>query len=99
MVALISRQSQAKTLAQAPVPQEDLTRKEEMAEAWKAYRGKFPKPLQVAANQPDDNVIANRCAPIVDKGASFLFGQVLKIACDQQDFMDGLWGNDDKRMM
>jgi hypothetical protein len=78
-----------------------------MLEAWKAYRGQFPKPLKISPAQPDDNVISNRCAPIVDKGVSFLFGQVLKIeATDEtvetdtqkQEFLDGLWGDDDERM-
>ncbi len=89
---------QAKTLAQAPVPQEDQQRKEAMKEAWKAYRGALQKPLKVEADQPDDNVLSNRCAPIVDKGVSFLFGQVLQIECDEQDFIDGTLGDDDDRM-
>lgn len=88
------------SLAQAPIPQADMDRKHAMKEAWKAYRGDFPKPLKVRADQPDDNVISNRCAPIVDKGVSFLFGQVLKIECDEQEqaVVDGLWGDDDDRM-
>lgn len=109
------------TLAQAAIPRADQERKECMKEAWKAYRGEFQAPLKVEANQPNDNVISNRCAPIVDKGTSFLFGQVLKIeASDEaaddeddatqgsaneedtsspiQDFLDGLWGDDDDRM-
>jgi hypothetical protein len=95
------------SLAQAPLPQVDADRKQEMRNAWKAYRGDFQKPLKVSANQPDDNVITNRCGPIVDKGVSFLFGQTLKIeASDEtaqpdatiQDFLNGLWGDDDDRM-
>src|SRR5258708_250186 len=90
--------SQAKTLAQAPVPQADLDRKEQMAKAWKAYRGEFLPPLKVAANQPDDNVISNRCGPIVNKGVSFLFGQNVQLECADQKFVDGLWGDDDDKM-
>src|SRR5258706_15308793 len=88
----------AKTLAQAPVPQADLDRKEQMAKAWKAYRGEFLPPLKVAANQPDDNVISNRCGPIVNKVTSFLFNQPLAIVCADQGFADGLWGDDDDKM-
>lgn len=89
---------QAQSLAQAPISQAEQDRKRQQDEAWKSYQGEFQKPLKVAANQPDDNVLSNRCAPIVDKGVSFLFGQVLKVECDEQDFMDGLWGDDDDRM-
>jgi hypothetical protein len=66
-------------LAQAPIPQADQERKQEMAEAWKSYKGRLQDPLKVGKDQPNDNVKSNRCAPIVDKGVSFLFGQVLKI--------------------
>jgi len=93
-----SPQQQAQSLAQAPVSQAEQNRKQQMGDAWKAYQGEFQKPLKVAANQPDDNVLSNRCSPIVDKGVSFLFGPVLKIECDDQDFVDGLWGDDDERM-
>ena len=109
----VQQQINSSTLAQAPVPHEDQERKRRMTEAWKAYRGEFQRPLKVKANQTDDNVISNRCAPIVDKGVSFLFGQVLKIEATNeatngdksaskptpiQDFLDGLWGDDDDRM-
>src|SRR5579875_420761 len=116
------------TLAQAPTPQADLDRKRMMKEAWKSYRGDFQDALKVGKDQPNDNVKSNRCAPIVDKGVSFLFGKVLKIeASDEaqddedeatvappvpgqpvkkptpkptpiQDFLDGLWGDDDDKM-
>ena len=98
VTALQSYQGQAKTLAQAPVPQDDLERKREMDDAWKAYRGKFQPPLKVAPNQPDLNVISNRCSPIVNKGVSFLFGQELKIEAPDQDFIDELWGDADDMM-
>lgn len=86
------------SIAQAPMPQEDADRKRVMKDAWKAYRGELPKPLKLGADQADDNVTANRCSPIVDKGVSFLFGQVVKIEAQHQDFIDGLWGDDDERM-
>ena len=95
------------SLAQAPVPQADQERKRRMKEAWKAYRGEFQKPLKVDKDQPDDNVIVNFCGPIVDKGASWLFGQPVKIEVvgeagkdetPYQDFLTGMWGDDDDKM-
>src|SRR5258708_7257177 len=96
--ALQSYQGQVKTLAQAPVPQDDLERKRQMQDAWKAYRGEFAPPLKVEKDQPDLNVITNRCGPVVDKGVSFLFGQVVKLLAADQDFLDELWGDDDDKM-
>ena len=107
MIAIAREQQTPQSLAQAPIPQVDQERKRAIRDAWKAYRGEFQRPLKVAANQADDNVISNRCAPIVDKGVSFLFGQVLKIEAtdetaqpktEEQDFINGLWGHDDDRM-
>ena len=106
-----SRMSQPQTLAQAPTPRADLERKQRMLDAWKSYRGEFQPPLKVVADQPNDNVVSNRCEPIVNKGVSFLFGQELKIEATEeatdttgqgetplQDFIDALWGDDDERM-
>ena len=89
------------SLAQAEMPQADRDRKLDMQNAWKAYRGNLQKPLKVSANQPDDNVLSNRCAPIVDKGVSFLFGQVLKIEAEDDvanEYLKNVWGDDDDRM-
>jgi hypothetical protein len=95
------------SLAQAPTPQADLDRKRLMKEAWKAYRGEFEPPLKIEKDQPDDSVICNFCGPIADKGASWLFGEPVKIeATDEtstdeskiQDFLDGFWGDDDDKM-
>lgn len=109
------------TLAQAPMSQDDADRKRQMKVAWTAYHGELPKPLKIANDQPDDNVMSNRIAPMINKIVSFLFGQVLKIepsrqslGFDQSDsavdvmealdkqgyaaFIEGLWGDDDKRM-
>ena len=66
------------SLTQAPVPQADLERKRQMKDAWKAYRGEFDDPLKPDSDGLNDNVISNRCAPIVDKGVSFLFGQPIR---------------------
>lgn len=107
MIAAPLQQPTTLSLAQAPCPHADDERREHMKQAWKAYRGKFQKPLKVKPNQPDDNVISNRCAPIVDKGVSFLFGQVLKIEATnetatpdtkKQTYLDGVWGGEDERM-
>jgi len=113
----------AQSIAQSKPSQADLERRRHIHHAWEAYRGKLPQPLKVSADQPNDNVLANRCAPIVDKGVSFLFGKQLKIeaateaqkqakdAADEaglpeapkketptQDFLDGIWGDDDDKM-
>ena len=49
--------------------------------ARKAYRGdwKGRQALKVLANEPDDNVNVNRCGPIVEKGASWLANQEIKL--------------------
>lgn len=93
----------AQSLSQQAPTQRDQQLKTQMKEAWNAYRGDLPNPLQVRANQPNDNVKSNRCRPIVDKGVSFLFGSVLKIdspnASPQiNDFLSHFWGDDDDRM-
>src|SRR5579885_1924751 len=91
------------SLAQSPPSQADAERLQHMKAAWKAYKGDFSKPLKVTQGKIDDNLLSNRCAPIVDKGVSFLFGQTLKVEgtdgnTDIQDTIDGLWGDDDDRM-
>jgi hypothetical protein len=102
-----SQQTTMQMLAQQPTPQADLERQRAMRDAWKSYRGEFGDPLKVGRDQLNDNVISNRCAPVVDKGVSFLFGQPLKIeasdetptgSSDIQDYIDGLWGDDDDKM-
>jgi hypothetical protein len=102
-----NQQTTVQSLAQQPTPQADLERQRAMRDAWKSYRGEFGDPLKVGRDQLNDNVISNRCAPVVDKGVSFLFGQPLKIeasdetptgSSDIQDYIDGLWGDDDDKM-
>lgn len=79
--------------------------------AWKAYRGdwKGSLPLKVDAGAPDDNVLVNRCSPIVDKGVSFLFGDApeLKVMdktgkkdgpSAAQDALDAALGDEDDLM-
>src|SRR5579863_2239191 len=90
MVAMPTRTTEptATSLAQQPTPQEDVQRRHRIHAAWKAYRGELPKPLKVKDNQPDDNILSNRCAPIVDKGVSFLFGKVVKIEASDEATQD-----------
>lgn len=90
---------------------EQQSRQQAMREAWKAYRGEWGAgPLRVEGNEPDDNVRVNRCAPIVDKGVSFLFGKVVKLTLEDLDggsdgaadplqvWLDAAWGDDDDKM-
>src|SRR5258706_3089416 len=98
VTSLQTYQAQAKTLAQAPIPQADVERKEQMGKAWEAYEGKFADPLETKKGEINKNVKPNKIAPIVDKGVSFLFGQDLKIEIQDQEFIDELWGEDDDKM-
>jgi len=98
VTSLQSYQGQAKTLAQAPVPQADVERKEQMGKAWDAYEGKFADPLETGKGEINKNVKPNKIAPIVDKGVSFLFGQDLKIEIQDTEFIEELWGDDDEKM-
>src|SRR6185312_2656359 len=59
-----------------PDPTEaDLQRRKEIDRAWCAYRGEFPDVFKTPNGQASDNVRPNRCAAIVDKGVSWLFGK------------------------
>jgi hypothetical protein len=99
---------QPEKLATAPTPAHDIAHRAQMTLAWKSYRGELPKPLKAQKGQPDDNVLSNRCQPIVDKGVSFLFGQTMKIDINgmgnqAQEWLDHAWGaasisDDDDRM-
>jgi hypothetical protein len=106
-----SQQNQTKTLAQADIPHDDQVRKRQMERAWKVYEDEFVKPLKVEKGEIDHNVISNRCAPIVDKGVSFLFGETIKIEPGKrtgddtekpdkgkEDFLTGVWGDADDMM-
>lgn len=76
----------------------DTTRRKTMQAAWDAYYGRFPKPLKVTRAGMDDNIIVNKCRPIVDKGVSFLFGQGVNFDYDNRDtsktaqkWLDSCW--------
>lgn len=50
---------------------------------WQYYGGEQALPLRVKQGQPDDNVIINLYAYIVDKSVSFLFGKELEFQLAQ----------------
>src|SRR5215472_2466273 len=84
--------------------EQDKKRCEAIEHAWKAYHGDLNKPLKPMPDQPDDNVMSNRCKGIVQRGLDFLFGKELEISIeedgpdDAQDFLDQVWGRKEKRM-
>lgn len=63
---------------------DDRARRQRIAEAWKAYNGELDPPLRRMPGQPDDNVLSNRCQPIVDAGVDFLFGDEIEISVSEQ---------------
>lgn len=89
---------------QYTVTDEDKARQKRIADAWKAYNGEFDKPLTPMEDQPDDNVLENQCAGIVDGGVAFLFGQELEISVEEdapeeaQTFLNSVWGRKERRM-
>src|SRR5581483_5825063 len=86
------------------VTDKDKARQEQIRLAWKAYNGEFDKPLEKMPDQPDDNVIENQCAGVVDGGSNFLFGLELEITVEEdaplgaQDFLNTTWGRKERRI-
>jgi len=79
------------TVVLPPLSSDERAKRQRIADAWKAYKGDWGAgPLRVMPGDPDDNVRPNRCMPIVDAGASFLFGESLKI--EISDDTDGQTG-------
>jgi len=82
----------------------DRARLERIASAWKAYEGNLEAPLKKMAGEPDDNVMSNRCQPIVDRGVDFLFGKEIEISVEEnapqeaQDVLDKVWGRKEARI-
>lgn len=82
----------------------DRQRVERIQKAWQAYNGELDKPLSTVPGQPDDNVMTNRCQPIVDRGIDFLFGKELEISVGEndpqeaQDFLNECWGRRETRI-
>ena len=77
---------------------QDKKRQKKIAEAWKAYNDELDKPLVPMDNEPDDNVMSNRCQPIVDAGIDFLFGLEMEISLGKgapkadQEYLNKVWG-------
>ncbi|HET9109931.1 MAG TPA: phage portal protein [Ktedonobacterales bacterium] len=63
----------------------DQQRRRETQRAWAAYRGEFPEVFKSESGQPSDNIRANRCAAIVDKGVSWLAGRELTLSVTPSD--------------
>lgn len=100
----------------APLSQGEIARRQVMAYAWRAYKGQFEPPLKKkdGKSAAKENTLSNRCAPIVNTGRDFLFGD--KIAFDVGDPDDddsevitvdaeaankalaAAWGDDDDKM-
>lgn len=53
--------------------------------AWAYYDGKHKRPLKVRAGQPDDNVILNITAKMVDQAVSLLFGTLPTFELDENE--------------
>ena len=68
--------------------QADLHRRSEIDRAWSVYRGEFPEVFKTPHGQTSDNVRPNRCAAIVDKGVSWLFGKEIKLHVMDADAQD-----------
>src|SRR5258708_28646672 len=82
----------------------DRARLERIGAAWKAYEGNLEAPLKKMQGEPDDNVMSNRCQPIVDRGVDFLFGKEIEISVEEnapqeaQDILDKIWGRKEARI-
>src|SRR5260221_56996 len=82
----------------------DRARLERIGAAWKAYEGNLEAPLKKMDREPDDNVMSNRCQPIVDRGVDFLFGKEIEISVEEnapqeaQDVLDKIWGRKEARI-
>lgn len=77
---------------------EDKQRSLDIVRRRKAFAGQLEKPFKrMNENDPDFNILDNRCAPVVLKGMSFLFGQPLKIEVSESEGPeDGPAGPDDE---
>lgn len=86
------------------ITEQDKQRVHRIGDAWKAYNGELNKPLRKMDDQPDDNVMSNRCAQIADQGAAFLFGKEVEISVEEsaspeaQKLLDLTWGRKEARI-
>lgn len=89
---------------QYQLTKEDKDRQKRIQEAWKAYRGELDAPLRKMPGETDDNVLTNRCQPIVDRGVDFLFGKPLGIRLEQNapaeamQVIEKIWGKFEARI-
>lgn len=102
MQTIVSPRAQAQPLYE--ITAVDRKRQKQIRQAWQAYDGELERPLQPMEGQPDDNVMSNRCQPIVDRGIDFLFGKELEIAvgkdapAEAQDILNRIWGSKETRI-
>jgi len=88
---------------QYEITDSDRERLKKIDAAWKAYHGELEPPLAKMPGQPDDNVMSNRCQPIVDRGVDFLFGQPPTISAEEglpeeiEEFLESIWGNKEEQ--
>jgi hypothetical protein len=72
--------------------------------AWEAYHGDLPDPLIVQPGDPDDNIVLDFAAPLVDASRSFLFGREPEFVVpddfprneDAQTYLDAVWQRNSK---
>lgn len=99
-----------------PLSQDEQARRQTMANAWKAYKGRFDPPLKKkdGKSAAKENTLSNRCAPIVNTGRDFLFGEKIAFEVGDPDDDDSdvvivdaeaankalcaAWGDDDDKM-
>src|SRR6267154_131118 len=86
------------------ITDDDKKRQKAIADAWRAYDGDFEPQLEKTPEGIDPNVVINQCAPIVDTGVDFLFGQEVEIRAEEtapkeaQDLLDTAWGRKEVRV-
>lgn len=86
------------------ITEEDKKRVKQIADAWKAYYGKLDPPLEPMEGEPDDNVMTNRMAPVVNAGVDWLFGKEVEISVEDsapkeaQPILDHIWGRKEARI-
>ena len=97
------------TPPQTDMPQYEITdkdkkRQQAIEDAWNAYNGLLPPPLNKMPDGTDPNVMSNRCMAVVDRGVDFLFGKEIEITCEEgspqeaQDFLNEVWGRKETRI-
>ncbi len=96
--------TQEQAQPQYEITQDDKQRQADIIASWRAYNGQLDPPLTKMPGQPDDNVMSNRCQPIVDRGVDFLFGKEIEITAAEsapakaQEILDMIWGRKERRL-